>query len=77
VYKRQYPVFFQKLEKTGRGKYLSTFELLCENPAEKSEQEIIKMYIRKMEEIIKEKPEYFLWSHNRWKRIRPSGIQIH
>ena len=70
------PVFFQKLEKTGRGKYVTTFELLCENPAEKSETEIIKIYIEKMEEIIREKPEYYLWSHKRWKRKRPEGIPL-
>ncbi len=70
------PVFFQRLEKTGRGKYRTTFELLCENPAEKSEHEILKMYIDKMEEIIREKPEYYLWSHNRWKRKRPKGIPL-
>jgi KDO2-lipid IV(A) lauroyltransferase len=70
------PVFFQKLEKTGRGKYLTTFELLCENPTEKTEHEIIKLYIEKMEEIIREKPEYYLWSHKRWKRKRPDGIPL-
>ncbi len=70
------PVFFQRLEKTSRGKYLTTFELLCENPAEKNEKEIIKLYIDKMEEIIREKPEYYLWSHKRWKRKRPKGIPL-
>ena len=70
------PVFFQKLEKTGRGKYITTFELLCENPTEKSEKEIIKIYIEKMEEIIREKPEFYLWSHKRWKRNRPEGIPL-
>lgn len=71
-----YPIFFQKLEKTERGKYLTTFELLCENPAEKSENEIIKLYIDKMEQIIREKPEFYLWSHNRWKRSRPEGVPL-
>ena len=70
------PVFFQNIEKTGRGKYLTTFELLCENPQEKSEIEIIKMYIGKMEEIINKKPEFYLWSHNRWKRKRPEEIPL-
>lgn len=70
------PVFFQKLEKTGRGKYVTTFELLCENPAEKNETEIIKIYIEKMEGIIREKPEYYLWSHKRWKRKRQKGIPL-
>jgi KDO2-lipid IV(A) lauroyltransferase len=69
-------VFFQKLEKIGRGRYLTTFELLCENPAEKTDAEIIKMYIEKMEEIIRENPEFYLWSHNRWKRKRPEGIPL-
>jgi KDO2-lipid IV(A) lauroyltransferase len=70
------PVFFQKLEKAGRGKYITTFELLCENPQEKSEKEIIKIYIDKMEKIIREKPEFYLWSHKRWKRKRPEGIPL-
>jgi KDO2-lipid IV(A) lauroyltransferase len=70
------PIFFQKLEKTGRGKYLTTFELLCENPQSKSEKEILKIYIEKMEEIIRENPEFYLWSHKRWKRKRPEGIQL-
>ncbi len=70
------PVFFQKIEKTERGKYLTTFEMLCENSQEKSETEIIKMYINKMEEIINKNPEFYLWSHNRWKRKRPEGIQL-
>ncbi len=71
------PIFFQRLEKTGRGKYLTTFDLLCENPEDKSEHEIIKLYIEKMEEIIREKPEYYLWSHKRWKRKRPNRIPLH
>jgi KDO2-lipid IV(A) lauroyltransferase len=70
------PIFFQKLEKTGRGRYLTTFELLCDNPTEKTEHEIIKRYIEKMEEIISEKPEHYLWSHKRWKRKRPDGIPL-
>ncbi len=70
------PVFFQKMEKTGRGSYETTFELLIENPAEKSEKEILEIYIDKMEGIIREKPEYYLWTHKRWKRKRPKGIAL-
>ena len=66
-----YPVFFQKIEKIGRGKYQTSLELLFENPAEVSEVEIMKMYIHKMENMIMENPEYYLWSHKRWKHQRP------
>ena len=70
------PIFFQRLEKTGRGKYITTFELLCEDPSAKSEHEILKIYIEKMEEIIREKPEYYLWSHKRWKRKRSKEVPL-
>ena len=70
------PVFFQKIEKTGRGKYETTFELLFENPAQFSETEIIKTYIRRMEEVIREKPEFYLWSHKRWKHKRPADLPL-
>ncbi len=66
-----FPVIFQHTLKKSRGHYETTFELLVENPAEWSEKEIMKAYIRRMEEVIQEKPEYYLWSHKRWKNRRP------
>jgi KDO2-lipid IV(A) lauroyltransferase len=70
------PVFFQRIEKTSRGKYKTTFELLFENPTQFSETEIIKTYIRRMEEVIREKPEFYLWSHKRWKHKRPADLPL-
>jgi Kdo2-lipid IVA lauroyltransferase/acyltransferase len=70
------PVFFQKTEKTERGKYKITFELLFENPAQFSETEIIKTYIQRMEEVIREQPEFYLWSHKRWKHKRPAELPL-
>ncbi len=70
------PIVFQWVEKTGRGKYKSKIELLIDNPAELSESEIIKTYIRKMEEIIRETPGFYLWSHKRWKHKKPSETPL-
>lgn len=70
------PVFFQKIEKTGRGKYETTFELLVENPDLFTETEIIKIYIQRMEELIREKPEFYIWSHKRWKHKRPENLLL-
>jgi len=70
------PVFFQKTEKTERGKYKITFELLFENPAQFSESEIIKTYIHRMEEVIREQPVFYLWSHKRWKHKRPADLPL-
>jgi KDO2-lipid IV(A) lauroyltransferase len=70
------PIFFQKTEKTERGKYQITFELLFENPAQFSETEIIKTYIQRMEEVIREQPVFYLWSHKRWKHKRPADLPL-
>ncbi len=74
--KFNHPVFFQKIEKKGRGKYETSFELLYENPQEINEVEIMKTYIHKMEEVIIDKPEYYLWSHKRWKHKRPENVPV-
>lgn len=70
------PIFFQHVKKTGRGKYVAEFTLLCENPQEMEQKDILLTYIRKTEEIIREEPAFYLWSHRRWKHKRPEGIKI-
>jgi KDO2-lipid IV(A) lauroyltransferase len=70
------PVFFHQIRKTGRGKYEMIFTPLCENPKEIESEEILLRYVRKMEKTIREKPEYYLWSHRRWKHKRPEGIPL-
>ncbi|QGY45375.1 lipid A biosynthesis acyltransferase [Maribellus comscasis] len=71
-----YPVFFQRVEKISRGKYVTSFDLLIENPKDFSEKEILKIYIQKMEEIICKNPEFYLWSHKRWKHKRPENVPL-
>jgi Kdo2-lipid IVA lauroyltransferase/acyltransferase len=71
-----YPVIFQKTVKIKRGFYETTFEVLIENPKNFSEEEIMKAYILKMEETISEHPEYYLWSHKRWKNKRPADVSL-
>lgn len=64
------PIVFTHLEKIKRGKYKMICDKIIENPNQYKEFEITEMYIRWVEEIIKSKPEYYLWSHNRWKHKR-------
>ncbi len=71
-----YPVFFQKTEKKSRGRYVTSFELLVENPRDYSENEILRMYIDKMEDVIIKNPEFYLWSHKRWKHKRPKDVTL-
>ena len=70
------PVYFQNTKKIGRGRYVIEYSLLYDNPKEVEQKDILLAYIRKCEEIIREKPEYYLWSHRRWKHKRPEGTEL-
>jgi Kdo2-lipid IVA lauroyltransferase/acyltransferase len=63
-------VFFH-VQKVKRGYYNLDFELLLDHTAGLPENVITEAHVRRLEEIIKEKPEYWLWSHRRWKHKRP------
>ena len=61
------PVYSNHLIRDRRGHYVSEFHLLSAHPQETEEGEITKAYARELEQNIKEQPELWLWSHNRWK----------
>lgn len=61
------PIFYFKINVLKRGFYEVNCVPLCLNPAGTTEFEITEMHTRFLEEIIRAKPEYWLWSHKRWK----------
>jgi KDO2-lipid IV(A) lauroyltransferase len=63
-------VVFFNIQKIRRGYYKTTAELLFEHSAGLPEYMITEAHVRRLEEIIKEKPEYWIWSHRRWKHKR-------
>ncbi|RZK65531.1 MAG: lauroyl acyltransferase [Pedobacter sp.] len=65
--KTNQPIFYFKIKVLKRGYYEVDCVPLCLNPAETEEFEITEMHTRFLEEIIREAPEYWLWSHRRWK----------
>jgi KDO2-lipid IV(A) lauroyltransferase len=64
-------VVFFNVQKIKRGFYNLRIELLLDRTAHLSENEITEAHVRRLEEIIREKPEYWLWSHRRWKHKKP------
>jgi len=60
-------VVFMKMRKLRRGYYEAEFITLTENPKETRPFEITEMHTRELEKQIREKPDYWLWSHKRWK----------
>jgi KDO2-lipid IV(A) lauroyltransferase len=63
---------FVKMQKVKRGYYRLEFIPLCENSKNTTPHELTDKYLRMMEEIIYNKPEYWMWSHRRWKRRKIS-----
>lgn len=66
--KFDYPVVFIRIDKVKRGFYEAKLELLHDNPKSTISGEISDLHTKHLEKIIIEQPEYWLWSHKRWKR---------
>lgn len=60
-------VVFFKVKRIKRGYYETTFELLAENPNEFENYSITEDFIKRVEKQIYEAPQYYLWTHKRWK----------
>lgn len=72
-----YPVVYGHIAKIKRGYYTLRFEVISENPQEEPYGKISAMHTRILEQDIKEAPQYWLWTHRRWKRTRPEDMPIH
>ena len=60
-------VVFFSVKKVKRGFYETTFKTLAINPMDYENYEITDMFLKLVEEQIHEAPEYYLWTHKRWK----------
>ncbi len=60
-------VVFLKVKKIKRGYYQGTFTTLALNPNEYPNYQITNLFFKHVEEEIKEAPEYYFWTHKRWK----------
>ncbi|MDR1898055.1 MAG: lysophospholipid acyltransferase family protein [Prevotellaceae bacterium] len=61
-------VVFVDMQKVKKGYYELTFVPICDNPQEMSENELTDRYLQHIEQVVYNKPEYWMWSHRRWKR---------
>ena len=60
-------VVFYNIIPVKRGHYEIEFDVLYENPRETKQHEITDAYFRRLERMIHLNPEYWLWTHHRWK----------
>jgi KDO2-lipid IV(A) lauroyltransferase len=53
--------------KIKRGYYSTEFQIITKKPKELKEHEITDRYLQLTEEIVKKQPQFYLWSHRRFK----------
>lgn len=66
-------VVFCDIRLLKRGHYKCTFTPLFEEPNATAPYEITNSHVRYLEEVIRQQPEYWLWSHRRWK-FKPEDL---
>lgn len=65
--KMNHPIVFIDIQKIKKDHYQIIIEDLVIQPKDVSLEEIIQRFAHRMEKQIRQHPEYWLWSHNRWK----------
>jgi len=60
-------VVFFDIKKVKRGYYSLTNELLFESTKDLPKYLVTDTHVKRLEEMIVRKPEYWLWTHRRWK----------
>jgi len=54
-------------KKVKRGHYEATLEILSDNPKDVPNYDLTDQYLKLLEKQIYDEPEYYLWTHKRWK----------
>lgn len=61
------PIVFFSVKRMKRGFYEATFQTLADKPKSFKDYDITDRFLKLVEDQIIEAPEYYLWTHNRWK----------
>ena len=71
-YAKEYnwPVVFVSISKVKRGCYEVEYSLITDKPTEQPHGRITESFTKKLEQDIINNPQYWLWSHKRWKHKR-------
>lgn len=70
------PVIFLDITKPKRGFYEIEAKVLFDQSKNTQPLEITKAHVKSLEDQIKRQPEYWLWSHRRWKRSMPKTATL-
>jgi KDO2-lipid IV(A) lauroyltransferase len=64
------------IQKVSRGRYEVKLKRIFDDAAHTGEYEVTLRCVREMEDEIRKRPEFWLWSHKRFKHSRPENIKL-
>lgn len=67
-------MIYVKVEKVKRGYYECTIVPLTDSPRDYKDFELTRLYLNEVEKQILETPEYYFWTHKRWKHAGKKPI---
>jgi Kdo2-lipid IVA lauroyltransferase/acyltransferase len=67
---------FARFKRIKKGHYTVELVPIGKPPYKRNDYTVLKKYIEEMERLIKESPEDYLWTHNRWKHTRTENEEI-
>ena len=70
-------VVYLDISRPKRGYYVAKVVKMSDHPNEEPKFSITEKYYRLLENSIKCNPEYWLWSHNRWKRTWDDFVECY
>lgn len=72
-------VAYLKISKLKRGYYEGEIITLAENPKTYNDYQITDLFLKEVEKQIYETPEYYFWTHKRWKhagKTKKQGVSL-
>lgn len=61
-------VFYIDVKRPKRGYYVAEFKLIARDPKQTEDYQLTDAYFKLLEASIRRAPQFWLWTHNRWKR---------
>lgn len=70
-----FAAFYLEMHRERRGYYVAEFKQLPCDYSNMPQYALTECYFRALEKTIQKEPQYWLWTHNRWKRTREKWEQ--
>lgn len=69
-----FSVAYLDIVKVKRGYFKCSVSAITPDASKEDEHFVTDTYTRKLEQTIKNNPAYYLWTHNKWSRTKPTDI---